>query len=636
MKALLLVAISILLLPCLLWAGQTGKIEGTITDEATGDPIAGAIVTVVGTSHGATSDFNGDYLISNVPHGNYSIKVNASGYSTVEIANLTVASDQTTEQDFRMRKADSLPDKISKAAVEPESDSKQVDMFIPREVKEQNILDQCLSVVRRPKISPPQPDASGCNIYPPAHGGTSIVNGQAYDAMFFRDYGTNPFIDTEDDHLSTFAIDVDDASYIMARSYLERGSLPPDEAVRSEEFINHFKYNYPKPEEEAFSVNIEGGPSRFGQNSKLLKIGIQGKQIDAEDRKPANLVFVIDVSGSMEREDRLELVKKALEMLVYNLEEDDEVGIVAYGSNARVILEPTSIEHADRILAAIDWLHPDGSTNAEQGLKLGYKMADRNFDRRKINRIILCSDGVANVGTTNADELLKWIKKYADRGITLSTIGFGMGNYNDILMEKLGDKGNGQYAYVDDLAEAKRVFMKNVTGMLQVIARDVKIQVDFDPAVVRSYRLLGYENRDVADEKFRDDREDGGEIGSGHQVTALYEVKLYSHIKSNHLATVYVRYKHPTYNEADEVRYDVSLLSFQRRFESCSADFKLAAAAAEFAEILGKSYWAKGSTLTEVYQLAMEVSRLIDNRDVREFVDLIGRAERFENQLADR
>jgi len=385
-----------------------------------------------------------------------------------------------------------------------------------------------------------------------------------------------------------------------------------------------------------FGVNIEGAPSKFGQNCELLRIGIQGKTIDPENRKPANLVFVIDVSGSMAREDRLELVKKALRILLDNLDADDKVGIVVYGSNGRVLLEPTSIQNRDRILTAIEWLQPDGATNAEEGLKLGYAMAEQNFEKGKINRIILCSDGVANVGVTGAEELLKWIKGYADRGITLTSVGFGMENYNDILLEQLGDKGNGDYAYVDNIAEAKRIFLENLTGTLQVIAKDVKIQVDFDTASVRSYRLLGYENRDVADNKFRDDKEDGGEIGSGHQATALYEVKLRENMRSSHIANVFIRYKDPENDRVDEVSYTIEKSNFKTSFEKSSADFRLAAVAAEFSEILGKSYWAKGSKLADVFNLAKEIFREKDRPEFVEFLDLISKAQELESQLVEK
>lgn len=631
-----LIIVLVALVPLIIAAGTTGKIKGTVVEKNTGNPIAGASVMLIGTTQSAKTGPDGTFVIQDIKPGSYTIKVTLTGYKTVEVKAVSVMADLTTEVNIEMEKESSsnirvidVPvgkDIIEQSEVPSISEKKRGEFDVAKIGIISSVNGFSLNSIAE----------GGCIYYGPAHGGTAIVNGRTFDAMFFKDYGTNPFVDSEDDHLSTFAIDVDDASYIMTRSYLERGYLPPDEAVRTEEFINHFNYGYKPPENGPFSVHIEAAPSRFGKNCQLMKIGIKGREISPENRKPANLVFVIDVSGSMNRENRLELVKKALRVLVDNLKDHDKVGIVVYGSNGRVILEPISIRDRDKILSAIEWLQPGGSTNAEEGLRLGYKMAEQSFEKDKINRIILCSDGVANVGRTSAEDLLKWIKQYAEKGITLTAVGFGMGNYNDILMEKLGDKGNGHYAYVDDFSEAKRIFMENLTGTLQVIARDVKIQVDFDPETVRSYRLLGYENRDVADNKFRDDKEDGGEIGSGHQVTALYEIKLHEKSASSHIGTIYIRHKHPETNEVSEVAYEIKRDDFQKQFDNCSLDFKLAVASAEFAEILGKSYWAKGSRLSNVRELVKEIYNHKDTAEIVELMDLISKAEKLENQLAEK
>ncbi|MFH2036098.1 MAG: von Willebrand factor type A domain-containing protein [Candidatus Zixiibacteriota bacterium] len=679
-----LLLIAVLILPLVIMAGTKGKIKGTVTDKDTGKPITGATVQIVGTSQGAMTDPYGKYLIMLVkPDTSYTLRVSSVSYTTVEITSVSVLADQTTEINIEMES--SVADLSNCTKVVEDRDiirslqlysnvaMKKDEIDLRPVVNVDELLKQTAGVVTNEKgeilirggragevsyivdgvsIGDPLggygPNNFGLSLNnqsfernettSPAHGGNAIVNGETYDAMFFKDYGTNPFVDTEDDHLSTFAIDVDDASYIMTRSYLERGNLPPDEAVRVEEFVNHFKYDYEKPNGGPFNVNAEGGPSLFGTNSYLLKIGVQGMVIDEEERKPANLVFVIDVSGSMNREDRLQLVKRSLKMLVEHLNYDDEVGIVIYGSRGQVLLEPTSIRDERRIIWAIDELQPGGSTNAEEGLRLGYQMAERNFNRSKINRIILCSDGVANVGHTSPDDLLKEIKRYAERGITLTTVGFGMGNFNDILMEKLGNKGNGMYAYVDDFEESKRVFIKNLTGMLQVIAKDVKIQVDFSRDIVKSYRLLGYENRDVADNKFRDDREDGGEIGAGHQVTALYEIKFHDepiHC-SQHLATVFVRYKDPVTDQVEEVAGTITNSDFNHRFSSCSDDFRLAACAAEFAEILGKSYWAKDSRLEDVYNELRKLNNDEYSEELNELIKLVKKAQRLDGELSKR
>ncbi len=469
--------------------------------------------------------------------------------------------------------------------------------------------------------------------YQPAHGGTRPPNNAAYDAMFFETHGVNPFIDAEDDHLSTFAVDVDTGSYTICRKYIFDGNLPPKEAVRVEEFVNYFKYDYKKPDAEAFSVNLEGGPSNFGgARHEMLRVGIQGKEVKPEDRKSASLVFVIDVSGSMDRENRLGLVKKTLRVLVDQLEKGDEVGIVIYGSRAEVVLEPTGIKDKQKIIDAIEKLGPGGATNAEAGIYLAYQMAAESFKPGGINRVILCSDGVANVGETGADEILKRIERYADKGVTLTTVGFGMGNYNDVMMEKLADKGDGQYAYVDNLSEARRVFVENLTGTLQVIAKDVKVQVDFNPEVVQSYRLLGYENRDVADEDFRNDKVDAGEIGSGHQVTALYEIKFHKDGKPGKVADVYIRYKSPDREErVKEVKRGIEKSEFKSDFEKTDADLRLAASVAEFSEILRKSYWAKDGKLEDVMAALQGLpAERRSSADVIELIDLVSKAKKIQ------
>ncbi len=467
---------------------------------------------------------------------------------------------------------------------------------------------------------------------PMAHGGTKPPNGEDEEAMFFKNYGVNPFIDTEDDHLSTFAMDVDTASYTLIRGYLHDGHIPPNDAVRVEEFVNYFKYNYPVPKKDDFAVYSEASPWQFGtdrKNSYLLRLGLKARQISEENRKPAILTFVIDVSGSMAREDRLGLVKKSLRLLIDNLKPEDKIGIAVYESRGRKVMDYKGLVEKDDILATIDSLTTGGSTYAEEGIRIGYEMAERAYKPGYINRVILCTDGVANEGQTAAEDILKEIKDKADKGITLSAIGFGMGNYNDVLLEKLGDKGNGHYAYVDTIAEAKRVFEENLTGTLQLIAKDAKIQVDFNPDVVRSYRLIGYENRDVPDEKFRDDKYDGGEVGAGHSVTALYELKLWPE-KKGKIATTYVRYKNAETGAVIEFKSEFNSSQINRNFDDSSKQFRLAATAAEFAEILRSSYWAKGATLEPVLQQAQTLAgEFKGNADVIELVDLVSKAKQL-------
>ena len=423
--------------------------------------------------------------------------------------------------------------------------------------------------------------------------------GQPRDDMFFDHAGTNPFVAVEDDPLSTFAIDVDTGSYTVVRNYIAQGTLPPEDAVRVEEFVNYFEPDYPAPAEETFSIHVDGGPSPFGEGYELLRIGLKAKEIAEEERKPANLTFVIDVSGSMNRDNRLGLVKQSLHLLVDSLQPSDQLAIVAYGSEASVVLRPTSLEEEETIKEAIDGLSPGGSTNAEEGLRLGYKLAERQYDEGAINRVILCSDGVANVGETSAEGILETIEKYADERITLTTVGFGMGNYNDTMMEQLANQGDGVYAYVDSFTEARRLFVEQLGGTLQTVARDAKIQIEFDPEAVDRYRLLGYENRDLRDEEFRDDGADAGEVGAGHTVTALYEVKLTKPERRDSIGTARVRYVE---EETKAVReWTVPLQSNGE----LSDELRFLAAVAEYAEILRGSYWAKESSIDDVLALAV-------------------------------
>ena len=332
-------------------------------------------------------------------------------------------------------------------------------------------------------------------------GGTSTVNDAAYDLTFFKHYGVNPFIDTEDDHLSTFATDVDTASYSVARRFLRDGNMPVPDSVRVEEFVNYFDYGYESPAEGAFAIHIDGSPSRFGtERHWMMRVGLQGRNVSGEERKDATLIFAIDVSGSMDRGDRLGLVKSTLRLLVDELRPTDEVGIVIYGNRGSVLLEPTDGGEKSSIIGAINALSPGGSTFVEDGLKLAYGMAAERVQPGRITRVVLLSDGVGNVGRTGADSILRQIRSHVDAGVTLTTVGFGMGNFNDILMERLANDGDGTYHYVDTMDEARRLFVDNLVGTLQNIAKDAKVQVEFNPEVVRSYRLLGYENRAVDDE----------------------------------------------------------------------------------------------------------------------------------------
>ena len=451
---------------------------------------------------------------------------------------------------------------------------------------------------------------------------------EPYDT-FFENYGVNPSIDTEDDRLSTFALDVDTGSYTIMRNYLKDGYEVPPDSVRVEEYVNYFDQGYPNPPaHQAFNIVLDGAPSPFTQTERyqMLRVGIQGYQVPEYERKAASLTFVIDVSGSMDMDNRLGLVKRSLELLVEQLDRNDTVSIVVYGTDARVVLDPTPGSDKDAILSAIYRLQPEGATNAEAGIRLGYKMALRAYKPDGINRVILCSDGVANVGNTEAEAILDEIRGHVEEGVTMTTIGFGMDNYNDTLMEQLADNGDGFYAYVDDMREAKRLFIDNLTSTLQTIAMDAKVQVDFNPEVVMRYRLVGFENRDIADEDFRDNTVDAGEIGAGHSVTALYEVKLYPEAYGN-IATVYLRWEDPDTRQVVEMSKDFHSGDLARSFERADPYFQRTVIVAEFAEILKNSYWAESSSLNDVYREAVRVSEYFGrDEEMSELLELIRRA----------
>lgn len=446
----------------------------------------------------------------------------------------------------------------------------------------------------------------------------------------FQDYGVNPETDARYDHLSTFALDVDTASYNVARRYINDGSLPPFDAVRVEEFVNSFDQGYAAPRENSFTIYADGAPAPRGFDDKgvILRFGVQGYQVDDFDRKPTVLTFVIDGSGSMAMENRMELLKRSLRLLVSRLDERDSVSIVVYSTTARTVLKPTRGNHHGQIINAIDELEPGGSTNAEAGLRLGYRHAQAAYESGANNRVVLCSDGVANVGNIDAGSILDYVQGYVDDGIYLTTVGFGMGNFNDVLLEQLADRGNGFYSYVDTLDEARELFVENLTSTLQVIAKDARVQVDFNNEVVESYRLLGYENRAVADQDFRDDSVDAGELGAGHAATALYLV----HLKpggEGRIATVQLRWQDPDSGEVREINGNFNSWDLATSYEESDPRYQLAVTVAEFAEILRESPYVD-SSLDDLTWRSRELTRLLPEDDqVMEFADLVQQAARL-------
>lgn len=450
--------------------------------------------------------------------------------------------------------------------------------------------------------------------------------GQPYADVKYKAVGTNPFTETAQDALSTFGLDVDTGSYTVARRYISDGHLPDPRSVRVEEYVNYFNYGDPAPARGDFAIRAEGAPSPFapGANHRLLRFNIRGREVDAKNRRPVVMTFVVDVSGSMDQENRLGLVKESLSLLLGQLTSKDRIGLVIYGDEARLVLEPTNDREAAR--KAIESLAPQGSTNAEAGLQLAYDVAGRNFRMDSSNRILLCSDGVANVGRTGPQSILGRIGREARRGIELSTLGFGMGNYNDHLMEQLADKGDGRYAYIDSLDEAKRVLVEEVTGALQTIAKDAKVQVQFNPAVVTRYRLIGYENRAIADERFRDDSVDAGEIGAGHSVTALYEVELKPEVsRDSVIATLQLRYRAPVLGTMTETSRKLRVSELAPSWGQASPSLRLAALVAEMAEVFKRT--SEHGDLQKVARgLRIVAGEMGKNAKVQELADVAERA----------
>jgi Ca-activated chloride channel family protein len=462
-----------------------------------------------------------------------------------------------------------------------------------------------------------------------------------------RASGVNPFIPTAQQPFSTFAIDVDTASYTIARNYMLNGLLPPAESVRTEEFVNFFDYGYKPPSKGTFKVYTQCAPSKFGPGLHLLKIGVKGKRLGREEQQTAILTFAIDTSGSMNRPDRLGMIKKSLRMLIDQLAPGDRIAVVRFGSTSELVLSHTPASDKKEILAAIDSLKTSGSTNIERGMELAYETAAKGFKGGASNRVLIMSDGVANLGSAAAEAILEKVGKYRNQGIRCSVFGFGMGTYNDRMLETLANKGDGSYVFIDSLEEAKRVFVNDLAATLNVIASDVKIQVEFSPELVKRYRQLGYENRQLEKEQFRDDTVDAGEVGSGQSVTALYELDLDSRALPatarlqvsaqyrNPIAVVRVRYRRTDNAAVEEIEAPVYAADVQGSFRNMPPEFKLAAAVAELSEIMRGSPFAS-HTYHEVAAVLRKTARALPLDDrIRELARLAGTADSMSRATAE-
>jgi len=476
--------------------------------------------------------------------------------------------------------------------------------------------------------------------------GSNDIGAIADTAMSIEEYASiieNPFVPATDEPLSTFSIDVDAASYSNARRFITDGMLPPPDAVRVEEFINYFAYDYPQPTgADPFSVTTEVGECPWNPSHRLLHVGLQGRRMQAEQLPPSNLTFLIDVSGSMQSPGKLPLLKESFHLLVDQLSERDRVAIVVYAGAAGVVLEPTSGADKRTIHQAIEDLEAGGSTAGAEGIERAYELAAAGFMRNGSNRVILATDGDFNVGISSDDDLVKLIEREREKGIFLSVLGFGMGNLKDAKMEAIADHGNGHYAYIDGATEAKKVFMTEIGATLHTIAKDVKIQVVFNPSLVREYRLIGYENRLLANADFDDDTKDAGEIGAGHSVTAIYEIvpsgavagrsrkgldtlDLPAEFWRDQLVQVRLRYKEPTGTTSRLLTHPA--IDRGTALRDASANYRFSAAVAEFGMLLRSSKHAGAGSYSQVLDLARG-ARGADLEGYRgEFIELVTKAK---------
>ena len=479
-----------------------------------------------------------------------------------------------------------------------------------------------------------EPDPQHHRPTPDPWGGWETVPSTApYDGVTYDPPGVQPPADPDEDRVSTFGLDVDTASYGIARRYVDDGYRPDPDSVRVEEWVNAFDHGYPAPDDATFAIHATGAPTPFtARDEILLRIGIQARDVRDRARDDAALTFVVDTSGSMEREGRLELVKDALHRLTDGLGRGDSVALVTFGDDARVILPPTRADDGWAIHEAIDGLRPGGSTNLEAGLRLGYGLARETLTENAIDRVVLASDGVANVGLVDPESILAGIREDAAAGIELVSVGVGMGNFNDVLLERLADDGDGFYAYVDTPEEARRLFTEDLTGTLQTVALDARAQVSFDPEVVASYRLVGYENRAIDDDAFTDDSVDAGAIGAGHAVTALYVVRLRDDVgRQDRLATVRLRWTDPERGGADGVERDVRLSDVASTFAATDPTFRLDAIVAATAEVLRDSPAVRHTDLRDIARVAFdEEAGLPATGQVHDFLDMLDAMARLD------
>ncbi len=621
---------------------STGRVAGHVRD-ARGAPVVHAQIIVVGTALSALTDTAGGYLLPAVAAGPVTLRGTKAGYRPAEAAG-TVRPGATLTLDFTLAASSGREDQAAKANAGAQGRDK-----VASETSQERSR---IEADRRNGLPSTAPTAGvgAMQMSPePWRWQQEPGNTEAYNAI-----NENRFLSAAGSPVSTFSIDVDAASYSNVRRFLSQGTLPPADAVRLEELVNYFPYRYPdRTGHHPFAVSTEVGPCPWAPEHRLVRIGLQARRVPTRDLPPSNLVFLIDVSGSMTPPDRLPLVQQAFRALVKELRPEDRVAIVVYAGAAGLVLPSTSGAEKATILDAIDRLQAGGSTAGGAGIRLAYDVAREHFDPEGNNRVILATDGDFNVGVSSDAEMVRLIEQRREEGTFLTVLGFGTGNLKDSKMEQMADKGNGHYAYIDSFREARKVFVQEFGGTLFTVAKDVKIQVEMNPARVQSYRLLGYENRLLHREDFADDRKDAGELGSGHSVTALYEVVpvgvapvasgddslTYQQVsvrpearRSGELLTVRLRYKDPQGSVSRLLETPVR----DRARGAGSEDMRFASAVAAFALLLRDSEHRGQASFDQVLTLARG-GRGDDEEGHRgEFIGLVEAAKALQGTARDR
>ncbi|PBQ34886.1 hypothetical protein CNR22_11860 [Sphingobacteriaceae bacterium] len=626
---------------------KNGTITGTLKDDK-GITISSAGILLQKDSAGRTitvqtsvTNANGEFSFLNVPVGKYKVLANSKGYNSTLMTNIIVRDAATTHIDMSIKISSSKTPKVEIVNYkEPLAEKDAEGPASPKKEEFKNTSRQDIkTIVAAPTAA-----------YESEYAATPLTNSYSPDREFnteeYSKITDNEFKDAQKDPLSTFSIDVDKASYSNMRRFITSGQLPPADAVRVEELINYFPYSYPQPKgPDPFSITTQYLECPWNSNHNLIHIGIQGKELKMDKAAPSNLVFLLDVSGSMEDANKLPLLKSGLKLLIDQMRAEDKVSIVVYAGAAGVVLPPTSGNHKERITDALDKLSAGGSTAGGEGIILAYKLAKESFIANGNNRVILATDGDFNVGASSDGELIRLIEKQRESGVFLTVLGFGSGNYKDSKMEQLADKGNGNYAYIDNLLEAKKVMVKEMGGTLFTIAKDVKIQIEFNPSKVKAYRLVGYENRMLNKEDFNDDKKDAGELGAGHNVTAIYEIipagskELLASVDSlkyqrtipvvkstsTDVMTIKFRYKEPagtTSKLITEVLEDK-----KTAFVSASEDCRFALAVAEFGMVLRDSQFKGDADYKSILKMAKSSKGKDDDGYRAEFIRLVEMAE---------